>query len=69
MGPAGMKPEVVANLNRAIVQSLNSADLRAKLAQNGGVATPTTPEELRKRYEEWSRIFGRIAKEAGLKPQ
>ena len=69
MGPAGMRPEVVGVLNRAMVQSLTSADLREKLAKTGSVATPSTPEELRKRYEEWSGIFGKIAKDAGLKPQ
>ena len=69
MGPAGMKREVVEVLNAAMVKSLTSADLRAKLAQTGSVATPSTPDELRKRYEEWSRIFGKIAKDAGLKPQ
>lgn len=69
MGPAGMPREVVETLNRAMVQSLTSADLREKLAKTGSVATPSTPEELRKRYEEWSGIFGRIAKEVGLKPQ
>ncbi len=69
MGPAGMPREVVEVLNRAMVQSLTSADLREKLAKTGSVATPSTPEELRKRYEDWSGIFGRIAKDVGLKPQ
>ena len=69
MGPAGMKREVVEVLNAAMVKSLASPDLREKLAKAGGVATSSTPEELRKRYEEWSRIFGKIAKDAGLKPQ
>ena len=69
MGPAGMKREVVDVLNAAMVKSLTSGDLRDKLAKTGSVATPSTPEELRKRYEDWSRIFGKIAKDAGLKPQ
>jgi tripartite-type tricarboxylate transporter receptor subunit TctC len=69
MGPAGMPREVVEVLNRAMVQSLTSADLREKLAKTGSVATPSTPDELRKRYEEWSGIFGRIARDVGLKPQ
>ena len=69
MGPAGMKREVVEVLNAAMVKSLASPDLREKLAKAGGVATSSTPEELRKRYEEWSRIFGKIARDAGLKPQ
>ena len=69
MGPAGMPREVVDVLQRAMAQSLASPDLRQKLAATGSVAQSSTPEELRKRYEDWSRIFGRIAKEAGLKPQ
>ena len=69
MGPAGMRREVVDILNRAMVQSLTSADLREKLAKTGSVATPGTPEELGARYDEWSRIFGKIARDAGLKPQ
>jgi tripartite-type tricarboxylate transporter receptor subunit TctC len=69
MGPAGLPREIVDVLNRAMVQSLTSADLRERLAKTGSVATPSTPDELRKRYEEWSGIFGRIAKDVGLKPQ
>ena len=30
---------------------------------------PSTPEELRKRYEHWIEVFGKIAKDVGLKPQ
>ena len=69
MGPAGMPREIVDILNRAMVQSLGSPDLRERLAKTGSVATPSSPEELRKRYADWSAIFGRIARDAGLKPQ
>jgi tripartite-type tricarboxylate transporter receptor subunit TctC len=69
MGPAGLPREIVATLNRAMVQSLSSADLREKLAKTGSVPQSSTPEELRARYEEWSRIFGKIARDVGLKPQ
>ena len=69
MGPAGMPREVTEVLHRAMVQALASPDLREKLAATGSVAQSSSPDELRKRYEDWSRIFGRIAREAGLKPQ
>ncbi len=69
MGPAGMRREVVDILNGAMVKALASADLREKLAGTGSVATSSTPEELRKRYADWSAIFGKIAKDAGLKPE
>ena len=68
MGPAGMPREVTEVLHRAMVQALASPDLREKLAATGSVAQSSSPEELRKRYEDWSRIFGKIAREAGLKP-
>ena len=69
MGPAGMPREIVDILNRTMVTALASPDLRDKLAGTGSVAQSSTPDELRKRYMDWSNIFGRIAREAGLKPQ
>jgi tripartite-type tricarboxylate transporter receptor subunit TctC len=69
MGPAGLSRAIVDILNAAIVKSLAAADLRERFATFGSMATGSSPEELRKRYEEWTGIFGRIAKDAGLKPQ
>jgi tripartite-type tricarboxylate transporter receptor subunit TctC len=69
MGPAGMSPEIVRILNRAIARSLESPDLRERFAKSGSVPAASTPEELRKRYEDWIAIFGKIAKDARLQPQ
>jgi len=69
MGPAGMPPEVVAILNKAIQQALASPDLRERYAKAGSVPLGSTPAELRKRYEHWMGIFEKIAKDAGVKPQ
>ena len=69
MGPAGMPREIVEILNRTMVTALASPDLREKLAGTGSVAQSSTPDELRKRYADWSGMFGRIARDAGLKPQ
>ncbi|MBL8385282.1 MAG: tripartite tricarboxylate transporter substrate binding protein [Burkholderiales bacterium] len=69
MGPAGMRREVVEVLNKAMVASLAAPDLRERLVKTGSVPTSSTPEELRQRYLDWSAIFGRIARDAGLKPQ
>ena len=69
MGPAGMSPEVVETLNKAIARSLASPDLRERFLKAGkSVPRASTPAELRKRYEEWMEIFGKIAKDAGIKP-
>ena len=69
MGPAGIPREIVATLNRAMVQILASAEMRERLAKVGSIAFSSTPEEMMKRYEERMAVFGKIAKEAGLKPQ
>jgi tripartite-type tricarboxylate transporter receptor subunit TctC len=69
MGPAGLPPEVVAILNKAIQQALASPDLRERFAKAGSVPLGSTPDGLRKRYEHWMGIFEKIAKDAGVKPQ
>ena len=69
MGPANMQPEHVAILNKAIGQALAMPDVRERFQKAGITATASTPEELRKRYEHWMAIFGKIAKDVGLKAQ
>ena len=69
MGPAGMPSDVVAILNRAIQRALTSPDLRDRYLKAGSTPLGGTPEELRTRYEDWSMIFGKIAKDNNLKPQ
>jgi tripartite-type tricarboxylate transporter receptor subunit TctC len=69
MGPAGMQREHVATLNQAIGQALAATEVRERLQKAGLNAAPSTPEELRRRYEQWMAIFGKIAKDVGLKPQ
>ncbi len=68
MGPAGMSAEVVQILNKAIARGLASADLRQRFLKAGLVPAASGPEELRKRYEDWMVIFGKIASDAGVKP-
>ena len=68
MGPAGMSAETVRILNQAIAKSLAAPDLRERFAKSGSVPATSTPEELRKRYEDWMAIFGKIAKDAKIQP-
>lgn len=69
MGPAGMRRDVVAQLNAAIGRTLAMPDIRERMLVAGSEPTPSTPEELTKKYTEWIERFGKIAKEAGIKPQ
>ena len=69
MGPAKLPPEIVATLNAGIVKSLNSPEVRERYLKAGLTPAPSTPEELRRTYEHWIGVFGKIAKDVGLKPQ
>ena len=44
VAPAGTPREIVAKLNSQINQALGSAELKARLSNEGAIATPSTPE-------------------------
>lgn len=69
MGPAGVRRDIVASLNAAIGRTLAMPDVREKMLFVGSEPAPGTPEELSKRYADWIERFGKIAKQAGIKPQ
>ena len=69
MGPAGVRPDIVDSLNGAIRRTLAMPEIREKMLGVGSEPTPSSPEELRKRYADWITIFTKVAKEAGLTPQ
>ena len=69
MGPAGVRRDIVTSLNAAIARTLAMPDIREKMLAAGSQPVPGAPEELTKKYADWIQRFGRIAKEAGLKPQ
>ena len=68
MGPAGMRRDIVDTLNNALVRSVASPDVREKMINAGSEPESSTPDALTKRYIEWNDIFGKIAKQAGIKP-
>jgi hypothetical protein len=41
--------------------------VRERFQKAGITPASSTPEELRKRYEHWMAIFGKIAKDVGAK--
>jgi tripartite-type tricarboxylate transporter receptor subunit TctC len=69
MGPVGLPANVVSRLNRAIGEAMVASEVKEKYQSAGSVPATGTPQELKKRYQDWEAIFGRIAKDAGLKPQ
>ena len=69
LGPAGMPRDIVASLNTAISRALAMPDVRDRFLKAGLEPLPGSPEEVRKKYSDWIVIFGKIAKDNGLKPQ
>ena len=67
MGPAGMSRDMVEILGRAIARSLGN-ELRDRFLKAGSVPQASGRRISRKRYEYWMEVFGKIAKEAGIKP-
>jgi len=68
MGPAGVRPEIVASLNAALGRVLEMPDVKEKYAVAGSEALSGPPELVLKWYADWIERFGKIAKQAGLKP-
>lgn len=69
MGPSGVRADIVMSLNGALARALEMPDVREKMATAGSEPAPSSPEELSKRFVEWMERFGRISKQAGIKPQ
>ena len=68
MGPAGWSADVAGAEPRGRAQPRSTGDPGAH-DQRRLDPWPSTPAELRKRYEEWIEIFGKIAKDTKLQPQ
>jgi tripartite-type tricarboxylate transporter receptor subunit TctC len=67
LAPARTPSAIVARLNAGIAAVMSDPEVRAKLAQNGVVPAPNSPEAfgqyLRDEYARW----GRIIREKGIK--
>jgi tripartite-type tricarboxylate transporter receptor subunit TctC len=67
--PAKTPKDIVERLNREIVKALNSAEVKDLLGKQGLEAAPGTAEELAAFSKaEWD-TWGKVVKQAGIKPQ
>jgi len=67
--PAKTPADIIERLNKEIVKALHSAEVKDLLAKQGLEAAPGTPEELaRFSKAEWD-TWGKVVKQAGIKPQ
>ncbi|HLX16728.1 MAG TPA: tripartite tricarboxylate transporter substrate binding protein [Bradyrhizobium sp.] len=69
LGPAGMSPDLAANLSHDFVAALNTAEVKERLARLGASPIGSSPQQfdakIRAEYEKW----GPIIKAAGIRAQ
>ncbi len=69
IAPAGTPQEIVTRLNRELVQVLTQKELADQLANDGALATPSTPEELSAYIKSELAKWAAIVKLANIKPE
>lgn len=67
LAPAGTPRPVVERLNAAIGRVLAMGDVQQKIAESGGLAAPSTPEDFHQRIRSDLAKFGQIVKSANIK--
>jgi tripartite-type tricarboxylate transporter receptor subunit TctC len=69
LAPAATPRPIVERLNAEAMKAMTAADARERLSAMGGDASFSTPEQatelLKREYEQW----GRVIREAGIKPE
>jgi len=67
LGPKGMPPAIVDKLNAVLREVLASQDVRQKMAFDGTIALPGTPEEYGARIDREETKWSRLIKQTGVK--
>ena len=66
IGPKGIAPAIVSELNAAIVEALNAPDLIALIEKQGMTPAPSTPEQFRKFVQDSIATVQRAALAANI---
>jgi len=69
LAPAGTPPQVVKRLHADMVQILNSADVKSRLANDGAEPVGDTPEQFGKFIRAELAKWAQVARDAGIKPE
>ena len=67
--PAKTPPEIVARINAEIGRILNSAEVKARLVPQGMDIATGSPEELARVIREDDARWGKVIRDAGIKPE
>jgi tripartite-type tricarboxylate transporter receptor subunit TctC len=69
VAPAATPPAVVERLQKEIAKSLESPDVKAKLASLGAEPVGNTPPEFAAMIKSETAKWGKIVRDAGIKPE
>ena len=67
VAPAGTPRPIIDRLNAALRAALDDSTLRERLAREGAVPLPSTPEEYAADIAAEERMWGKIVRDAGVK--
>jgi tripartite-type tricarboxylate transporter receptor subunit TctC len=67
--PAKTPPDVIAKINTEISRILNSAEVKAKLVPQGMDIATGSPEQLARIIREDDARWGKVIRDAGIKPE
>lgn len=66
-GPKGLPPALVTKLHDALVTAFNSAEVKAAMAKQDNVISPTTPEQALAFLKSEQERYARLVKKADIK--
>jgi len=69
VAPAGTPAGIIATLNAAVRNALTDPKLIKRLAEDGGMPAPTTPEGLAQFIRDDTASYARIVEKAGIKTE
>ncbi len=67
LGPAGMPRDVFARINREIVRTLNTPDVRARLVEGGFEVVGSSPEDFLKFVQVESDKLGKVIRDNNIR--
>ena len=69
LAPAATPQDIIALLNAELVKAFDSVDVRKRLASDGTEVMVSSPENLDKLIREETRIWTKVIRDAGIKPE
>lgn len=69
VGPAGLPPEIVATMNKAMSAALAKPSVVEQVQRHGFIPKSSTPEALSKYMREQLGVWKTVLRDAGIEPQ